>query len=181
MREALRAGELNDADAIVTAAQVLEGLAHAHARGIVHRDVKPSNVLLAECDGISARLLDFGLAQLADEEQLTATGDVPGTLAYVPPERLVNGESGGPPADVWAVGAMLWESLSGWHPFWNGSLLETAKRIEAGAAPSPSASVAAGRGRRSRTSACRCTSRHRPPPPSSRAGPPPRCRSSRAS
>jgi hypothetical protein len=64
----------------------------------------------------------------------TATGDVPGTLAYVPPERL-RGASGGPPADIWAVGTMLWESLSGWHPFWNGSLLDTAKRIESGAAP----------------------------------------------
>jgi hypothetical protein len=135
MRQALRAGQLDDAAAVETAAQVLEGLAHAHARGIVHRDVKPSNVLLAEGDDLSARLLDFGLAQLAEEESLTATGDVPGTLAYVPPERLVHGESGGPPADVWAVGAMLWESLAGWHPFWNGSLLETAKRIEAGAAP----------------------------------------------
>ena len=135
MREALRAGELDDAAAVETAAQVLEGLAHAHARGIVHRDVKPSNVLLAEGEGLSARLLDFGLAQLAEEESLTATGDVPGTLAYVPPERLVHGESGGPPADIWAVGAMLWESLAGWHPFWNGSLLETAKRIETGAAP----------------------------------------------
>jgi hypothetical protein len=135
MREALRAGELDDADAVETAAQVLEGLAHAHARGIVHRDVKPSNVLLAEGEGLSARLLDFGLAQLAEEESLTATGDVPGTLAYVPPERLVHGESGGPPADVWAVGTMLWESLAGWHPFWNGSLLETARRIETGAAP----------------------------------------------
>jgi protein kinase-like protein len=135
MRQAMRAGQLEDAAAVETAAQVLEGLAHAHARGIVHRDVKPSNVLLAEGDGLSVRLLDFGLAQLAEEESLTATGDVPGTLAYVPPERLVHGESGGPPADVWAVGTMLWESLAGWHPFWNGSLLETAKRIEAGAAP----------------------------------------------
>ena len=135
MREALRAGELDDAAAVETAAQVLEGLAHAHARGIVHRDVKPSNVLLAEGEQLSARLLDFGLAQLAEEESLTATGDVPGTLAYVPPERLVHGESGGPPADIWAVGAMLWESLAGWHPFWNGSLLETARRIETGAAP----------------------------------------------
>jgi Protein kinase domain len=135
MRQALRAGQLDDAAAVETAAQVLEGLAHAHARGIVHRDVKPSNVLLAEGDGLSARLLDFGLAQLAEEESLTATGDVPGTLAYVPPERLVHGESGGPPADVWAVGTMLWESLAGWHPFWNGSLLETAKRIESGAPP----------------------------------------------
>jgi Protein kinase domain len=135
MRQALRAGELDDAAAVETAAQVLEGLAHAHARGIVHRDVKPSNVLLAEREELSVRLLDFGLAQLAEEESLTATGDVPGTLAYVPPERLVQGESGGPPADVWAVGTMLWESLAGWHPFWDGSLLETAKRIEAGAAP----------------------------------------------
>ncbi len=134
LRQALRAGELNDAAAIEAAAQVLEGLAHAHARGIVHRDVKPSNVLVAEGEGLSIRLLDFGLAQLAEEESLTATGDVPGTLAYVPPERL-RGESGGPPADIWAVGVMLWESLAGWHPFWNGSLLETAHRIESGAAP----------------------------------------------
>jgi hypothetical protein len=134
LRQEMRAGNVDDAAAVEIAAQVLEGLAHAHARGIVHRDVKPSNVLLAEGDRLSARLLDFGLAQLAEEESLTATGDVPGTLAYVPPERLVHGESGGPPADVWAVGTMLWEALAGWHPFWNGSLLETAKRIETGAA-----------------------------------------------
>jgi hypothetical protein len=135
LRQALRAGEVNDADAVEAGAQILEALAHAHSRGIVHRDVKPSNVLVAEGEGFSVRLLDFGLAQLAEEDSLTATGDVPGTLAYVPPERLVHGESGGPPADVWAVGVLLWESLAGWHPFWNGSLLETAKRIETGAAP----------------------------------------------
>jgi hypothetical protein len=134
LRQALRAGELNDADAVEAAAQILEALAHAHSRGIVHRDVKPSNVLVAEGEVLSIRLLDFGLAQLAEEESLTATGDVPGTLAYVPPERL-RGDSGGPPADIWAVGALLWESLAGWHPFWNGSLLETAQRIESGAAP----------------------------------------------
>jgi len=134
MRQALRAGELTDATAVEAAAQVLEALAHAHERGIVHRDVKPSNVLVAESDEMSVRLLDFGLAQLAQEEPLTATGDVPGTLAYVPPERL-RGEPGEPAADIWAVGVMLWEALAGWHPFWNGSLLETASRIESGAAP----------------------------------------------
>src|SRR5213594_4642484 len=62
LREALRAGELNDRDAVEAAAQILEGLAHAHERGIVHRDVKPSNVLLAEGGGVDVRLLDFGLA-----------------------------------------------------------------------------------------------------------------------
>ena len=134
MRQALRAGELDDRATVEAAAQVLEALAHAHGRGIVHRDVKPSNVLVAEGEELSVRLLDFGLAQLAEEEALTATGDVPGTLAYVPPERL-KGDSGDPSADVWAVGVMLWEGLAGWHPFWNGSVLETARRIETGAAP----------------------------------------------
>src|SRR5205085_3761568 len=134
MRQALRAGDLNDADSVEAAAQVLEALAHAHGRGVVHRDVKPSNVLVAEGVELSIRLLDFGLAQLAEEEALTATGDVPGTLAYVPPERL-HGDPGDPAADIWAVGVLLWESLAGWHPFWNGSLLETAQRIETGATP----------------------------------------------
>ena len=81
------------ADAVEAAAQVLDGLAHAHARGIVHRDVKPSNVLLADEEGVSVRLLDFGLAQFDEADTLTAIGDVPGTLAYISPERL-RGERG---------------------------------------------------------------------------------------
>jgi hypothetical protein len=133
-REALRAGELDDAKAIEAAAQVLEGLAHAHGRGIVHRDVKPSNVLLADGDEVSARLLDFGLAQIPEAETLTAVGDVPGTLAYIAPERLA-GKTATAAADVWAVGVMLWEALAGRHPFWQTSLLETARAIENGAEP----------------------------------------------
>ena len=131
-REALRAGELDDATAIGAAVQMLEGLAHAHARGIVHRDVKPSNVLLADGGEVSVRLLDFGLARLPQAETLTAAGDVPGTLAYISPERL-GGEAATPAADVWAVGVLLWEALAGRHPFWESSLLETARAIEAGA------------------------------------------------
>ena len=88
-REALRAGRLRDRDAVEAAAQVLDGLAHAHARGIVHRDVKPSNVLLEDGEGVSVRLLDFGLAQFDEADTLTAMGDVPGTLAYISPERLL--------------------------------------------------------------------------------------------
>src|SRR5437762_8105566 len=69
-REAMRAGELNDSSAIEACAQICDGLAHAHAAGILHRDVKPSNVLLADGDRVSARVLDFGLAQMADAETL---------------------------------------------------------------------------------------------------------------
>src|SRR5262249_46125839 len=132
LRQALRDGDVDDGVALEAAAQICEALAHAHARRIVHRDVKPSNVLLAEGDGVSIRLLDFGLARMDGEETLTAAGDVPGTPASLPPERL-RGDESGAPADIWAVGVLLWEALAGWHPFWQGSLLDTARRIESGA------------------------------------------------
>jgi protein kinase-like protein len=133
-REAMRSGELDDASAIEAAIQILDALAHAHARGIVHRDVKPSNVLMAEGSDVSVRVLDFGLAQIQEAETLTAQGDVPGTLAYIAPERLAGRETT-EAADIWAVGVMLWEALAGRHPFWRSSLLETARAIEEGAPP----------------------------------------------
>ena len=132
LREALRAGEVDDAGAVEAAAQIAEGLAHAHARGVLHRDVKPANVLLADGDGVSVRLLDFGLAQIDEAETLTAAGDVPGTLAYVPPERLA-GRPAAAAGDVWAVGVLLWEALAGFHPFWRASPLDAARAIEQGA------------------------------------------------
>ena len=134
LREALRAGDLADADAVEGAAQVLDALAHAHRTGIVHRDVKPSNVLLENGDAIAARLLDFGLAQFDGADTLTAVGDVPGTLAYISPERLA-GLDGTPESDVWSVGVVLWEALAERHPFWGVPLQEVAQSIEAGAPP----------------------------------------------
>src|SRR4051795_8958016 len=139
MREALRAGAIDDRAALEVAAQVAEALAHAHGRGIVHRDVKPSNVLLAqhvgaEADEIDVRLLDFGLAQMAEFDTLTGLGDVPGTLAYIAPERL-QGLTATESADVWGVGVLLWEALAGEHPFWGGDLVETSRRIQQGAPP----------------------------------------------
>ena len=134
LREAMRSGDLRDGQAIEAAAQILDGLAHAHSRGIVHRDVKPSNVLLAEDDGISVRLLDFGLAQFDEAETLTAVGDVPGTLAYISPERL-RGEEACSASDVWAVGILLWEALAAKHPFWGVPLPQMAGTIEAGCPP----------------------------------------------
>ena len=132
LREAIRESDLDDQAAIETGAQILDGLANAHAHGIVHRDVKPANVLLANGEDVSVKLFDFGLAVMHEDEALTAAGDIPGTLAYISPERL-RGEPARPAADVWAVGVLLWEALAGRHPFWGGSLLDTARRIEEGA------------------------------------------------
>ena len=132
LRHALDRRELDDAGAVEAAAQILEGLAHAHAHGIVHRDVKPSNVLLVDGPDVSVRLLDFGLALVNEEETLTAAGDVPGTLAYISPERLA-GKTAGPATDVWSAGLLLWEALAGRHPFGSGPFLELAKRIGRGA------------------------------------------------
>ena len=134
LREALRDDGLDDRDAVEAAAQILDGLAHAHEHGIIHRDVKPSNVLLADGAAISVRLLDFGLARTEEDETLTAVGDVPGTLAYIAPERLA-GKGASPGSDVWATGVLLWEALAGSHPFWKPSLLESARAISAGAPP----------------------------------------------
>ena len=139
LREVIRAGELDDRGAIEVAAQICDALAHAHGRGIVHRDVKPSNVLLAQgstaqSNEIDARLLDFGLAQMAEFDTLTALGDIPGTLAYISPERL-QGQQATPAADIWAVGVVLWEALAGEHPFWGGDLTDTSQSIKRGAPP----------------------------------------------
>jgi len=132
LRQALRDGSIDDRRAIEICAQVLEALEHAHSQGIIHRDVKPANILLAGDKQIDVKLVDFGLAQFAEAETLTELGDIPGTLAYISPERLSGGDSTAA-ADIWSVGVALWEALVGWHPFWAGSMLETARRIETGA------------------------------------------------
>ena len=129
----MRSGSLRDRDTVEAAAQILDGLAHAHARGIVHRDVKPANVLLADGPELNVRICDFGLAQFEDADTLTAVGDVPGTLAYI--ARAAAREEATPASDVWGVGVLLWEGLAGAHPFWGSPLHELPASIGAGAPP----------------------------------------------
>jgi hypothetical protein len=134
LRETIRAGALTDRNAVEIAAQVLDALAHAHRAGIVHRDVKPANILVEDHDELSIRLLDFGLAQFDGADTLTAVGDVPGTLAYIAPERL-DGSDATPQSDVWSVGVLLWETLTDRHPFWGVPIQEVARTIQQGAPP----------------------------------------------
>ncbi len=107
------------------ALQLARGLAAAHARGIVHRDLKPENLFLTD-DG-RLKILDFGLARLSanDEEgpNLTVTGAIFGTPGYLSPEQA-RGEKAGPPSDVFAAGAVIYEMLSGKRAFPGSSLIE---------------------------------------------------------
>jgi len=107
------------------ALQLARGLAAAHARGIVHRDLKPENLFLTD-DG-RLKILDFGLARLSanDEEGpgLTVTGAIFGTPGYLSPEQA-RGEKAGPPSDVFAAGAVVYELLSGRRAFPGTSLIE---------------------------------------------------------
>ena len=110
---ALRDRALGDAARVRVLAAVCDALAHAHARGVVHRDVKPANVLLGR-DG-TVKLADFGIAALADPDA-TVDDRLLGTLSYMAPEAC-RGERPAAPADVWAAGVLVYEALSGANPF----------------------------------------------------------------
>ena len=110
---ALRQGQLGDTAFLRVASAVCEGLSHAHENGVVHRDVKPANVLLGR-DG-TVRVLDFGIASL-DEPDATVDDRMLGTLSYMAPETC-QGARPTPATDVWAVGVMVYEALTGANPF----------------------------------------------------------------
>jgi hypothetical protein len=110
---ALRQGQLGDVALLRVAAAVCAGIAHAHEHGVVHRDVKPANVLLGR-DG-SVRVLDFGIATL-DEPDATVDDRMLGTLSYMAPESCSGGRPT-PATDVWAVGVMVYEALTGANPY----------------------------------------------------------------
>ena len=123
------AGELSDREIGEIGADLCEALDHAHSRGVVHRDIKPQNVQVTETDGEHhAKLMDFGIARLADDSALTRTGDVVGTLAYMSPEQS-EGRPAGPETDVYSLALTLYECWSGENPHKRGNAAATARAI----------------------------------------------------
>ncbi len=115
LRSFLALRSLTPAEVLEVLAQVCDGLAHAHSRKVLHRDIKPSNVRVWRDGGnLHAKVMDFGLARLPDSD-LTATGAVMGTFAYMAPESLSGGQSD-ERSDTYAVGVILYEALMGVRP-----------------------------------------------------------------
>lgn len=124
-------GPLDPGEAARVGIRVAQALGHAHERGIIHRDVKPANVLLGR-DG-NVKVTDFGIAKAADDPTLTATGRVMGTAAYVAPEQL-RGEEVDAAADFYSLGLVLFEALTGQQAFTGGDPIAVAEaRLHAGA------------------------------------------------
>jgi len=125
------AGEVSDRDVLRIGLALADALAHAHERGVIHRDVKPQNVMVPDRPRSpygAAKLTDFGVAHLAGDEPLTRTGDVVGTLAYMAPEQAA-GEQIDERCDLYALGLVLYEALAGVNPVRAGSPAATLRRV----------------------------------------------------
>src|SRR3954465_11242839 len=141
LRKQLDRGQMASAEAIEILCGIADALDHAHEHGVVHRDVKPANVLISERDG-TVKLTDLGIATAAERTKITGSGIVLGTASYMAPERL-DGHAGGPAVDVYATAAVALEMLSGEQAFTGGTAVEVAGRV-AEAPPPDLASVVPG-------------------------------------
>ncbi|MEV7991130.1 serine/threonine-protein kinase [Streptomyces sp. NPDC086077] len=119
-------GRVEPAEAARIGMWVLRALRAAHTAGVLHRDVKPGNVLLAD-DG-RVLLTDFGIAQIDGDTTITRTGEVVGSVDYLAPER-VRGHDPGPASDLWALGATLYTAVEGTSPFRRTSPLSTMQAV----------------------------------------------------
>jgi serine/threonine-protein kinase len=127
LRLEMDSGPMPPARAIEVLSGVAAALDHAHEHGVVHRDVKPANVLIAHRDG-SVKLTDLGIATAAERTHITRSGVVLGTAAYMAPERL-DGQAGDAAVDVYALAAVAFEMLSGRKAVTGRTAIEIARRV----------------------------------------------------
>jgi eukaryotic-like serine/threonine-protein kinase len=131
LAELLRAGAVADRDVARIGMALCDALDHAHDRGVIHRDVKPQNVMVVADPAAGAgfaKLADFGVAHVASGDPLTRTGDVVGTLAYMAPEQA-EGARVSPASDVYALALSLYEAWTGSNPVRAGGPAATARRL----------------------------------------------------
>ncbi|MGB3699220.1 MAG: serine/threonine-protein kinase, partial [Gordonia sp. (in: high G+C Gram-positive bacteria)] len=131
-----RTGPLPPADAVALTEQLAAALDAAHAVGLVHRDVKPENVLVTNSD--FAYLVDFGIAHQAADTRLTQAGTAIGSLAYMAPEQL-DGAPSAPTSDVYSLAAVLYEMLTGAQPFPGATVSQVVRATVMNEVPSPRA------------------------------------------
>ncbi len=126
-------GHLDLEQALNVVTQACRGLEYAHRNGVVHRDVKPGNLLVSDSDGV--KLADFGIARATDQSSITQVGSVLGTAAYLAPEQA-RGDEAGPRADIYSLGVVTYQLLSGRLPYEANSLSELALKQQR-EAPTP--------------------------------------------
>jgi serine/threonine protein kinase len=125
-------GTLPPSEAVEVLMQSCRGLDYAHRNGVVHRDVKPGNLLRSK-EGM-VKLADFGIAKAAEDSDITKVGSVLGTAAYLAPEQA-RGEAAGPASDLYALGVVAYQLMAGRLPYEAGSLTDLARLQEAGPPP----------------------------------------------
>jgi serine/threonine protein kinase len=125
-------GPMTPRDAVEILTQACRGLDYAHRNGVVHRDVKPGN-LMVNTDGV-VKLADFGIAKAAEHSDITKVGSVLGTAAYLSPEQA-RGEPAGPASDMYALGVVSYQLMAGRLPYEAGSLTDLARQQESGPPP----------------------------------------------
>ena len=133
-------GHLEPDAAVDILTQACRGLDYAHRNGVVHRDVKPGNLLRSRDDVV--KLADFGIAKAAEQSDITKVGSVVGTAAYLSPEQA-RGEPAGPASDLYALGVVSYQLLAGRLPFEAPSLTVLARQQETAAPPPPGRRAAA--------------------------------------
>ncbi len=112
-----KTGPIPEQRALVIFRQILSALGHAHAKGIVHRDIKPSNIMIDEQQGDTVKVMDFGIARLMGDVNITRTGTRLGTISYMSPEQVRAEKDIDQRSDVYSAGVILYEMLSGRLPF----------------------------------------------------------------